>query len=169
MLGRESAECKDVGAGIMEHRGDFGMGALQHPGDFVELGLDVLRVGLGEDGADDGGDHVLTGTRDDGENISNEMDPTALPRSALEHRANGLLQAGVSVGDDELDTVQPPGFQGPQELSPERLVLTVTDVEPEDLAATVGGHTDGWRVVLLGTRSPRCWYCRSMELVLRSS
>ena len=73
MFGWESAECEDVGAGVVEHLGDFRVGAFEHPGDLVELGLDVLCAGLGEDGADDGGDHVLAGARDDGENVSHEV------------------------------------------------------------------------------------------------
>ena len=113
MLGREPAEREDIGARVVQHFGDLRVRAFKHPGDLVELGLDVLCVGLGEDGADDGGDHVLTCARDDGEHISHEMDSAALPGSTLKDGADGLLEAGVGVGDDELDAVQSAGFQGP--------------------------------------------------------
>ncbi len=143
MFGREPTEREDVGAGIVQHCGDLRVRALEHPGDLIELGLDVSRVGLGEDGADDRGNHVLAGTRDDGEHISHEVNSAALPRGTLEHCADGLLQTAVRVGDDELDTVQPARLQRPKELGPEDLVLAVTDVETEDFAAPVGGHSDG--------------------------
>lgn len=42
-----------------------------------------------------------------------------------------------------LTTIQPPGFQGPQELGPKRFVLAIADVEAEDFTASVGGNTDG--------------------------
>ena len=142
MFGRKAAEREDVGARVVEHLGDLGVGALEHPGDLVELRLDVRRVGLGEDGADDGGDHVLAGPRDDRKHISHEVHPAALPGRTLEHGADGLLQAGVGVGDDEPHAAQTAGLQRAEELGPEDLVFAVADVETEDLAAPVGGNTD---------------------------
>jgi hypothetical protein len=49
----ESGEGEDITSSVLEHQGDLRVGAGQHPGDFIELGQDVLLVGLGEDGADD--------------------------------------------------------------------------------------------------------------------
>jgi len=103
----------------------------------------VRRVGLGEDGADDGGDHILAGTRDDGENICHEVDSAALPSGALKDSTDGLLQSAVGVGDEELGPVQTAGFQRREELSPEDLVFAIADVEPEHFPAAVGGHADG--------------------------
>ena len=52
----------------------------------------------------------------------------------------------MGVGDDEADPGKPPVLQGAQEPGPERLVLAVTDVDPEDLPGALrrdpGGHDD---------------------------
>ena len=143
VLGRESVEREDVGARVVEHPGDFRVGAFEHPGDLIELGLDVLRVGLGEDGADDTGDDVLTGARHDRENVSHEVDSAALPGGALEDGADRLLQTGVGVGDDELDTVQTAGLERAEEARPEGFVFAVASGESKNLAAPVGGNPDG--------------------------
>src|SRR3546814_18763629 len=45
---RELSEREQVGPGGLEHLGDLGMRSREHPDDLVELGVDVLRVGLGE-------------------------------------------------------------------------------------------------------------------------
>ena len=90
---RERREGEKVMLGIAEHRCDLRMRAAQHRGDLGELGVDVLSVGLGEDGADDRGDHVLGPFRHDGEVVAHEMHPASLPCSALEHGADGFLQA----------------------------------------------------------------------------
>jgi len=90
---RERREGEKVMLGIAEHRCDLRMRAAQHRGDLGELGVDVLSVGLGEDGADDRGDHVLGPFRHDGEDVAHEMHPASLPCSALEHGADGFLQA----------------------------------------------------------------------------
>ncbi len=49
----------------------------------------------------------------------------------------------MGVGDDQLHPVQAAGLQAAQERGPERAVLAVTDVEPEDLPPPVGGHAGG--------------------------
>ena len=47
-----------TGAGVGEHGRDDGELRFEHGGDLVELGVHVLGVGLAEDGADRGGDHL---------------------------------------------------------------------------------------------------------------
>ena len=47
------------------------------------------------------------------------------------------------VGDDQPDPAQAALLQAGQERPPEHLVLAVTDVQAEDLAAAVGGDTGG--------------------------
>ena len=44
--------------GVAQHRFDLGELPSEHGGDDVELFADVRGVGLGEDGADRGGDHL---------------------------------------------------------------------------------------------------------------
>src|SRR4029450_4800659 len=58
--GGEGSEGGDVVAGVAQHRLDLGELAAEHAGDDLELGADAGLVGLGEDGADRGGDHLLT-------------------------------------------------------------------------------------------------------------
>lgn len=74
--------------GIVEHRGDLWMGAGQHRGDLAELFLNVFRIGLSKNGADDRGHHVLRALRDDGEHVAHEMHSASLPACALEHGAD---------------------------------------------------------------------------------
>ena len=64
----------------------------------------------------------------------------ALPRAG-EHLADRLLQAGVRVADDELNTGEAALDQATQERAPERLRLRLADVETDQLA--VAGLVDG--------------------------
>jgi hypothetical protein len=47
--------------------------AAEHAGDDVELLVDVPGVGLGEDGADGGGDHLGVPLRDLSEDVTQEV------------------------------------------------------------------------------------------------
>jgi hypothetical protein len=78
-------------AGLVEHDGDLRVGAFKHRGDFLKLAVEVLSVGLGEDGADNRGHHVLAAFRDDGEHGAHEVHPPSLPGRILEHRPDRLL------------------------------------------------------------------------------
>jgi len=71
------------------------------------------------------------------------MDPAALDGGAGRDRADGLTQAQVGVGDDQLHPGQSTGLQAAQERGPERAILAVTDGEPEDLASTVAAYPGG--------------------------
>lgn len=51
------------------------------------------------------------------------MGAAPLPRGAGQHGADGVHQAGVSVGDDELDAGQAAGDQRAQEDQPAGAVL----------------------------------------------
>ena len=82
---------QEVGFGVGEHYGDFRVGPGEHGGDFGELPLNVFRIGLGKDGADDGGHHFLGSLRHDREDISHKVDPAALPAGTLEHSTDGFL------------------------------------------------------------------------------
>ena len=108
-------------------------------GDDVELLADVLGVGLGEDRADRGGDHLGRALGDRGQDVAQEVDPAPLPGRADHHRADRGLQPGVGVGDHQLRPGQAAGLQRAQERGPERAVLGVADIEAEDLTAPVGG------------------------------
>ena len=72
---REASEREEVFFRVVEHGGDLRVGALEHAGDLVELGPHVWRVGLGEDRADDRGDHVLGALGHDREHVAHEVDP----------------------------------------------------------------------------------------------
>ena len=118
------------------------MRSAEHGRDFSELLLDVFAVRLGEDGADDRGDHLLRSFRDHGEDVAHKVHPAALPAGALEHGPDGLLQAGVRVRHNQLDPAEAAGLQRPKEAGPKALVLAVTNVESEDFPAPVGSHAD---------------------------
>src|SRR4051812_30947059 len=70
------------------------------------------------------------------------MDGAALPR-ATEDLGDRGLQAGVRVGDRELDADQAALDQAPEELGPERLGLGLADVDREDLAPPALMHAVG--------------------------
>jgi hypothetical protein len=55
---REGGEGQQVLGGVTQHRLELGELAAQHPRDHLKLLVDVGGVGLGEDGADGGGDHL---------------------------------------------------------------------------------------------------------------
>ena len=71
------------------------------------------------------------------------MNSTALPSCALENGANRFLEPGVGIGHDQLHPVEPADFQRAKKSLPEPFVLGISDVETEDLPATVGGDSDG--------------------------
>ncbi len=91
-------------------------------------------VGLGEDRAEYGGDHVGVRLGHVG-----EVDPAALMGRALERTLERGDQAGVLVGDDQPHAGQPAPFQGGQEAAPEHLVLAVAHVQAQHFPAAVGG------------------------------
>ena len=78
-----------------------------------------------------------------GQHVAQEVHPAALPSGAEQHRRDGLLQAGVCVGDDQLHPAEPTRFEAAQERGPERAVLAVADREAEDLPPPVGAHAGG--------------------------
>ena len=67
------------------------------------------------------------------EHVAHEVDPAALPGRALQDRADGVDQAAVGVGDDQLDAVQAAVAQVAQELGPELLGLAVADLRSRAL------------------------------------
>jgi hypothetical protein len=54
----EGGEGQQIVLGVAQHRLHLRELAAEHAGDDVELGVHVFGVGLGEDGADRGGDHL---------------------------------------------------------------------------------------------------------------
>ena len=73
--------------------------------------------------------------------------PGSVGARCLETAAQRRDEAGVLVGDDQLDPVQAALLEGGEEPAPEHLVLAVADVQTEDLPLTGGGdagrHHDG--------------------------
>jgi hypothetical protein len=139
----EVGEGGDVLSVVAEHGFDFGELPAEHAGDDVELAADAGRVGLGEDGADRGGDHVAVPGGDGVENVAAEVDAAALPGGAEQDRTDRGLQPSVRIGDHQHHPVQPAGLEPAQETGPERAGFAVADVEAEDLPAPVRGHAGG--------------------------
>ena len=71
------------------------------------------------------------------------MDSAALVPSSLEGACDRGDQPGVLVGDDEPDPGQAAALEVGEELAPEHLILAVTHIHTEDLAAALSGHTGG--------------------------
>ena len=74
---REGGEGGQVLAGISQHGGDLGELGLKHGRDLVQLLGDLGAGGLGEDGADGGGDHPGRGLGHPGKHVSEEVDPAS--------------------------------------------------------------------------------------------
>jgi hypothetical protein len=125
---------------VAQHALELGGLAAQDPSDHLELLADVGGVGLGEAGADGGGDHLRGALGHAGEYAAEEVDPAALDCRASHHGLDGLAEAEVGVGDHQLHPSQPAGLQAAQELGPEGAVLAVTDGEAEHLPTAVAAH-----------------------------
>jgi hypothetical protein len=76
---------------IGEHRGDVGELAGEHGHDPVELFVDSPGVGLSEDRADGGGDHLSVGSGHPGQHVAHEMGTTPLPGGAEHDGGDGFL------------------------------------------------------------------------------
>ncbi len=64
-------------------------------------------------------------------------------RRALEGALEGGDETGVLVGDDQAHPREAAALERGQEAAPEHLILAVTHVQAEDLAAAVGGDAGG--------------------------
>jgi hypothetical protein len=76
------------------------------------------------------------------EHVSEEVDGAALPGAAKD-LADGGVEAGVGVGDDQLHPLQPASPQRPQEATPERLGLGLPNVQADNLPAAGLRHAVG--------------------------
>jgi hypothetical protein len=117
----------------------------------------VLGIRLGEDRADRRGDHLGVALGHPGEHVAHEVHPAPLPGRAEQHRADGGLQPGVGVGDDQLGAAQPAGLQRAEERGPERAVLAVADPQPSTSrcpsAASPVAITTAWETTRRLTRA----------------
>jgi hypothetical protein len=68
----EAGERQQLVFCVPEHGLDLRELPAEHAGDDVELGVHVGGVGLGEDGADRGGDHLGVALRHAGEHVAHE-------------------------------------------------------------------------------------------------
>ena len=75
-------------------------------GHLFHLTLHVRRVGLGEDRADHGGDHLLLVPRDLHEHVAHEVHATALPTRPGKDLGDRGLEPQVRVTDHELNAVK---------------------------------------------------------------
>ncbi len=143
VLGREDAEGEHLLLGLVHERRRFGEPAVEHVLHLVELGVDLGGRHLDEDGLEGGRHDGLMAFRDHGHEVAGEVHPTALVGRSLEAAPDGAHQAGVLVGDHETLALEPPGLEPAQELSPEDLVLRVTDIDAQDLSVPGGRHPGG--------------------------
>ena len=139
MFGREPAEREDVGAGVVEHFGDFGVGAFEHPGGvtrIVENRQGLVLAAAGVDGSN----------TPDGIVLLLPADPDASARAlcaALRERTG--LRLGVLV----TDTAGRPWREGQTDIAIGAAGLAVlddlrgtTDASGRRLDATVAAVAD---------------------------
>jgi hypothetical protein len=100
---REAGEGQQFVGCVTEHRLELGELAAKHPSDDIELLVDMGGVGLGEDGPDRGGDYLRRALGHPGENVPEEVKLAALNGRAGHDRLDGLAQAQVGIGDDQLN------------------------------------------------------------------
>ena len=79
----EGGEGEHLGLGVVHQRADLGERGGELVADLSQVAATVGGVGLGEDGAEHRGDHVLVGLGDQGEQVAGEVDPAALMRRRL--------------------------------------------------------------------------------------
>jgi hypothetical protein len=82
---------------------------LERPHYPLELGMDFGRVGLLDDGSDQGGHLGLRGVRDLSEQIPQIMGPTALPGGRRKTRPDHGDQGEVGIGGNEAQAGKPSG------------------------------------------------------------
>ena len=103
----------------------------------VVLGVHGGGVGLVIDRVQQGLDPRPGRLRGRGHQVRGVVGPASLPAGAGQGRADGLDQAAVRVGGDELDAGQAAGGQVPEERQPPGAVLRGGDLQAEDLPVPV--------------------------------
>src|SRR5699024_8593406 len=102
--------------------------------DDSELSLGGCRIGLNEDRADERRDDLALIVAGCGHEVSHGMYSAALPGGALHDSGGRGLQSGMCVGDHETYAVEAPVTQAAEEFGPERFVLRVPDINPENFS-----------------------------------
>jgi hypothetical protein len=155
VLGREPVEGQQLGLGVLQQAGDLGRVRLELLDDLPEPRSGLGGRGGGEDPADGARHQRLLRASEVAEHVAQEVDGAALPATAQHLRDRGL-EAGMGVGDAQLDAVQPTGPQASQERPPEGLGLGLAHVQADHLAAAavVDAVGDRKRLVPDPTRLP---------------
>ena len=139
----EVGEGQDLGLGGGHGFAGSGEQAGELVRDLVPGFVNRSGVGLGEDGPQDGGGHVLVGSGHAGQQVAGEMHPAALAGGALEGPVGGGVEAAVGIGGDQAHPGEAAVAQRGEEGLPESLVLAVADVASQDLAAALRGDPGG--------------------------
>lgn len=135
MCSGEVRERKQVLFPVSQQLCCFRVNALQHANYLCALGVNVFGVGLAENRPDQGRNHFLPALRECLESVAEEMNPTPLPRAALQGHLDSGLQAFVCVRDDQVNTVKTPVSQLGEELSPEGFSFTVAKINTHDFGS----------------------------------
>lgn len=125
---------EQVSLGREQGLGGLGKRRRQPFDDRAQLGVGRGGVGLSEDRPAERRDHGLGGLGHVGQDVPQDVHPTALPGRAEERRGDGLAQADVGVGGDEHDARQAAGHERTQERRPERAGFGRPDLAAQDLA-----------------------------------
>ena len=155
VLLREVAEGQHILPGLVHQLSGFGKALDQRGGQVIPAAEDLAGVLLGEHTAQGSGDHALVGYSfgegfaygDALQQVSGEMNATALPDATLKLPADRLGEPHLGVGDPQFDPSEATLFERGKELTPEALSLTVAHLEAQQLSAAIDidAHGDDHR------------------------
>ena len=120
--------------------------------DLAVLGADRGRVGLLEDGADQGGDPRLGGLGHPGEQVAVVVRAAPLPRGSGQDGGDHVHQVGVVVAGHQRDAGPATGGQAAQERQPSGAVFGAGHADAEDLAVPVSVDAGRDQAVRAGNR-----------------
>ena len=142
--GGEGEDGEALRKGGFQPGGEFGGGGGVGGDDFLETALGAGAVRAGEDAADVGGDlGAQVQARDVGLGVLLEVELAALPGQGGKDGAAGGAQAGVVVGDEELEAAEAALLEAREEVAPVDFGFAQGDADAEDLALAVGTDAQG--------------------------
>ena len=122
MLGREGHIGQDIGLAFIHQRSELWPAGAELVRDVAPDLLCTFLVGLVEGLPDCRGNDSVLALGHMSQRIAHPMNAASLPCRIEDPRDRGF-QAGMRIGDHQLETLQPAAFETTQELGPECLSL----------------------------------------------
>jgi hypothetical protein len=132
---RETGEREQIVFRISKQLSCFRVNALQHTNNLSVLGVNVFGVGLAENHPDQRRNHFLPTSRKRCKGMAQEMNPTPLPRAALQGHLDSGFQAFVGVRDNQVNPVKTLVSQLGEELLPEGFSFTMPNINTQDFGS----------------------------------